>query len=403
VKKVLMSLIIIIFIYSPVAFAGFKINPEKSYKLGIKAYEAGDFLKSMKLLKQALNSGLKQERIEDTYLKLYITSCIEEKVSEKSKYEKKYTNICHCSLNRTIFQLVKKYLYKKNKILAKNIISCWLSTMKNKEQEEGYSSFLIIYAVDNGFEDIAKMLLKYNPDLNSNRFYDITLGYMNALIIATKKGYSSIVQMLLDNGANTAPISDDFGKNAINYAIELDRIEILKKFDKRGAIFDMEKWILGHVYASKKVTSLIQNNINDLKAAKQITKEFFDALVNNDFKNAYSRLSTNRTDNKYCNFDSFKRNISQINYSNNTIPETVFAAYQDEQKENCIVWYVNNSKSIKKLNYILLKKFNKKVWKINLVNSTEFNDSNKWQNLMTKEGWKMLINSFEIKRQQSSH
>ena len=75
-----------------------------------------------------------------------------------------------------------------------------------------YGNTALIEAANHGDTEIVKLLMPFNPDLNTT-----SAGGRTALMCAAFKGHREVVEILLENGANR-DIRDLDGENALGLA-----------------------------------------------------------------------------------------------------------------------------------------------------------------------------------------
>lgn len=90
------------------------------------------------------------------------------------------------------------------------------------EKKDDHGNTFLIYASQQGHEDIVAKLLEYKPNIDSKNNNDET-----ALMLAVQNGHDNIVRLLLEHNA-ASDIKDIHGKIALMYAIEKEFTNIIK-------------------------------------------------------------------------------------------------------------------------------------------------------------------------------
>ena len=96
----------------------------------------------------------------------------------------------------------------------------------NSIDENGYSP--LILAAYHGNEEVTSFLVKHVNDV------DFAGDYGTALMAASFKGFDKIVDLLLQNDADTS-IADESGVTSLHYAVMFNHTNIVKQMMEAGA------------------------------------------------------------------------------------------------------------------------------------------------------------------------
>lgn len=119
-----------------------------------------------------------------------------------------------------------------NAIRQENIVSVKMLLTAQPElihAKDGHSSTPLLLATDLGYEDITKVLLSFNPDLQAKDNQGNT-----ALMGVCYKGYTNIANMLIKAGAEIDEMNFNRG-TALSFAAIFGREEIAKLLMAAGA------------------------------------------------------------------------------------------------------------------------------------------------------------------------
>ena len=104
----------------------------------------------------------------------------------------------------------------------------------NHQNDKGSTPFY--WAVRYGFEEMASLLITEGKvDINQSR----KLGLVSPIVLASALGYTNIVRLLLENGADVN-LSINNGFTSLHYAAGLGNLDTIKVLIKKGAILDKD-------------------------------------------------------------------------------------------------------------------------------------------------------------------
>ena len=109
-----------------------------------------------------------------------------------------------------------------------------LGAKLNHQNDKGSTPFY--WAVRYGFEDMAKVLItEGHADIHQSR----KLGLVSPIVLASALGYTTIVQLLLDNGAD-ANLTINNGFTSLHYAAGQGNLDTMEVLIKNGATLDKD-------------------------------------------------------------------------------------------------------------------------------------------------------------------
>jgi hypothetical protein len=114
---------------------------------------------------------------------------------------------------------------------------------------------------------------------------------------------------------------------AIGYALDHEQYEILRLFDKKGIIHDIER-----IKQGRNAQTIINQNIEDLNRAKRKAAGFLDCWMTGDYKKAYKMTIFAKT-NKMP-FDEFSKSFDRELLGGRTFKgyDILFATYGNDKQ-----------------------------------------------------------------------
>lgn len=140
--------------------------------------------------------------------------------------------------------ILDKMVYNKNKIIEAVInnnlyfIKKCIDNKINIDISNDRDDSVLILAIMNEYIDMIKLIINYISDINDNYNYD----FMSPLHLACDIGNIEIVQLLLENGADTDILDNDF-MTPLHYASNRNHFKIIKKLIKyKAKINQLDKY-----------------------------------------------------------------------------------------------------------------------------------------------------------------
>lgn len=159
--------------------------------------------------------------------------------------------------------ILDKMIYNKNKIIEAVInnnlyfIKKCIDNKINIDISNDRDDSILILAIMNEYIDMIKLIINYISDINDNYNYD----FMSPLHLACDIGNIEIVQLLLENGADTDVLDNNF-MTPLHYAANRNHFKIIKKLIKYKAkinLSDKYNRLPLHLTTDQNITKYLLN------------------------------------------------------------------------------------------------------------------------------------------------
>ena len=151
-----------IFIITSLSFAGVKINPEKVYEAGVKAFESAKYKKAIGLFEKAIETGLRSEKLKDSYLKLYYSAILVDNQNNIKDYEAKCKRFVSGFKSIKIPKLYKFFYKYKSAVIERNFEKIrnlahpsYLSCVNENEMYQLMITYSDLFSKNTGIEKIS--------------------------------------------------------------------------------------------------------------------------------------------------------------------------------------------------------------------------------------------------------
>lgn len=157
--------------------------------------------------------------------------------------------------------ILDKMVYNKNKIIEAVInnnlcfIKKCIDNKINIDISNDRDDSILILAIMNEYIDMIKLIINYISDINDNYNYD----FMSPLHLACDIGNIEIVQLLLENGADTDILDNDF-MTPLHYASNRNHFKTIKLLIKHKAkinVFDVHDRLPIHLTTDQNITKYL--------------------------------------------------------------------------------------------------------------------------------------------------